>query len=311
MSNDTTTKPAVSAEQELQDLENQILNGSLAEKDEGIPSSEDSQSTQADDTTPASDSAPDKPNASTDDGSNPKDTATSDGEDSDDDEDVSQMSERAQKRIKKLTERIKQQEEQLLAEKKARLLSMPPIIRDVKAGNPSQPQGNVSKPVSDTPEGMPWNQDKEITPEEYEMAVTEKAQSIVQSELRKEKMLAQMRADTAELEALYPELNPEDPANYNDKLAVSIATDFRTRHLQDPTLRLKDYVVDRMQFKEQWEAQAKAAVTGVVVKQHATQPVSPMSMKSMAPKGIEDKVRNAKSIQELDELEAEINAGSK
>jgi len=297
-------KKAVTAEQELLDLEAQIAGSSQAEGAEGQENPQDSQSTQPGDTTPGSESVPDKPNASADEGSNPTDPAKSGDDDSDDDEDISQLSERAQKRFKELAKREKDLREQLLAEKKARLLSQPnvgaPVNQAQKSGNGFDPKGTI-----------PWNQEAEITPEEYEAAVSQKAQTIVQGELKKEKMLATMRADTAEVESMYPELNPDDEANYDDELAVDIATDFKVLHRSNPELRLKDYVINRMKYKDKWSSEAKADVTGKVVKQHANQAMTPTGTKMAQPKSIEDKVKGAKTLKELDELEAELNAQPK
>lgn len=302
MSNQTNTQ-AVNAENELLELEKQIMESTPAVREEQTEQLDNSESKQAEEQqTSESESATDESNNSADEESESEDLGKSEDEGSEDDEDMSQLSDKAQKRIRDLARRAKDAEAKLLEERKARLLAQPGIGQ-----KPVQAQETDSGMGKDL---LPWNGESEVTPEQYEAAVTERATSIVRGELAKEKMLANLRSDTHEIEQQYPELNPDSEA-YDDELAVDIAADFKVLHQANPQLRLKEYVDRRLKYKAKWSSQAKADVTAKIVKQAATQPISPNATKPTPKQTVEDRVKNVSTLQELEALEREIGIADK
>ena len=183
-----------------------------------------------------------------------------------------------------------------------RLLSQPGI-----GAKPTTAEPGKDKPTT-TP--LPWDGDREITVEEYERAVEDKAQKIVQGELKKEKVVAALREDVSAVEKDYPEFKPGSPV-YSEALVVRVSEWFKILHRQNPELRLKSFVDELMELKSKGASEAKTQITAKVVQQAATQALTPTGIKPTAQADINDKIKSAKSLKELDALEAEIGIAQK
>lgn len=299
----TVNEKAVKDEAELEALEKQIVEGSQPQ--DGEPAQpNNSQPTPAGEPTPQAEPAPAEPNTTS--TVEPKPASTekpADGGESDDEE-MSQLSEKAQKRFRDLVDQKKKLEQELLQERKNRLLSQPGV-----GSKPASPTDNGSKGGSPTAP-LPWDGSREITTEEYEKAVEDKAQKIVQGELKKEKMLASIRTDVKSIEGDYAEYNP-DSEHYDEALVVRTSEWFKVLHKQNPDLSLRAFVDELMSIKSKGATEAKSTITAKVAKQAATQALSPTGVKANAQTTVEDRVKSAKTLKELEALEAEIGVANK
>ena len=218
-------------------------------------------------------------------------------------EEQSQLSAKAQKRFKALSEKAKKAgelEKRVVQLEKLRQPQAPTIPQTLQTPKPpTQTPGQA-------PTGkLPWETEgaeegsEELTVEQLD----ERNRKIVQEELQKEKTAAQVKSDVVLAEEKYPELNPDKPDTYNEGLANQIADWYKAMFQVNQNLSLIDFVNQIMSLRGEGAEQGKAEVTKNMAQQAAEQAVAPSGAPSKDGPTQEDRIKNAKSEEELDELE--------
>jgi len=218
------------------------------------------------------------------------------------DEDVALLSAKAQKRFHKLSQKAKEAD-RLKKELEGLKKETPkpdesPLRREFK-------EHTVPKETPPLEEGrLPWeasSEEREVTPEEYARDVTSAARLVVQEELSRERRLMQLSEDIKTAEGNYPELNPESDS-YDEDLTNSISDWYGKLSKTDSNLRLLPFVEKLMGLRSRGAEQEKSKVTAKVAKQAAEQAISSTGAPSKAG-GLEETIKSAKSIEELEETE--------
>lgn len=166
-------------------------------------------------------------------------------------------------------------------------------------------QAKKSKSSSDKSSKLPWDQDGdgEITPEEIEKNIDERAEAIVEQKLFVKEALQNFQTDLAELEK-QPELNTESE-EFDQELVDFISENYKVRLKQNPALRLGDYANKVLELRRKAAERAtKAAESNTVNslrKRAATQPITG-GVQTNAEKSLSEQLSGAKSIEELDAL---------
>ncbi len=268
--------------------------------------------------TPESESAPEK---------TPQTEGEEEGakkeEEPEEDVDLSQLSAKAQKRFQKLSEKAKKAE--ILEKENAELKKIKPALPDLDLTPPSdqkkdqQTGGKLPWEQEETPEGP-----REITQEEYQQDVAKKAREVVQEELKKNKEVQEneqifqtFQSDVQQVETDFPALRPpkvdpntqeviEENPDFDQNLVLQIAGWYKQMFASNKRLRFYDYVKQVMDLMEKGAEKGKQQVTASVAKQAAEQAISPSGAPSSKGKNLEDLIKNAKTPEELADLEKQL-----
>lgn len=197
------------------------------------------------------------------------------------DEEVKQLSAKAQKRFKQLAKNNSELNRELSFLKK----------NAPKPEPPKPPQKLL----------LPWEHEEE--PDVATIA-TEKARETVLETLRTERILSTISEDVKEVEKKYPELDPTSPS-YDRVLLAKVSTWFKAQFKENNDLRLKDFVDEVFALRDAGIEKGRQEVTGKIVKQSAEQALT-SSGGRVESSSIDDKIRNARSIAELEALEKSI-----
>lgn len=197
------------------------------------------------------------------------------------DEDVKQLSAKAQKRFKHL----------------AKLNSE--MNRELAFLRKNTPKTEPAPEPKRIP--LPWEHEDE--PDVAQIA-SEKARETVMETLRTEKILATIKEDVKEVEAKYPELNPNAP-EYDRVLLAKVSTWYKAQFKENNDLRLKDFVEEVFALRERGIEKGRQEVTGKIAKQSAEQALTPSGGR-VETSSVEEKIRNARSISELEALEKSL-----
>lgn len=204
---------------------------------------------------PAEDDSPsseNEPTSTESDGS--EEPASSDEPEDLTEEEKSSLSDKTNKRIRYLAEKVKRYEE----------------AQGVGLSGAAQ----TSQPES----ALPWMQkpevSREVTQEEYERELTEKANTVVKAQMAEYERRQRIRDDVRLVEQTYEELNPESD-NYDEKLSDMLGKQFSKIAKADPSASLADYVEEVMSLRESGKNAGKSEVSAKVVQQAANQALSP------------------------------------
>jgi len=230
----------------------------------------------------------------------PEPEAPEEGQEELSDEDVALLSAKAQKRFHKLSKKAGEADR------------LKKELEELKRGTPKPDESPLRREfkehkVPETPplEGkFPWevsSEEREVTPEEYARDVTSAARLVVQEELSRERRLMKLSEDIKVAEGKYPELNPTSDS-YDEDLTNSVSDWYGKLSKTDPNLRLLPFVEKLMGLRSRGAEQEKGKVTAKVAKQAAEQAISPTGAPSKAG-GLEETIKGAKSIEELEETE--------
>lgn len=223
--------------------------------------------------------------------------------------DPSQLSEKAQKRFKELADENKRLKEEA-AKRGSGQPAAPaspgiPDILNGKTGDGKLPWD--SKP-SDNDGGT-----REITQEEYEANLKEKAKAAAREEINNERTLNQLRDDTFVLEDKYPVLREKnddgsDNPDFDATLVQDIAEWYKKLFKEDHSLRLLTFVDKLMSLRSKGAEQGKAQATETLKKQAASQAVDPSGTPSSkgSDADLESQIRGATSMKELEALEKRL-----
>lgn len=209
------------------------------------------------------------------------------------DEDVKHLSEKAQKRFKTMSKRIKEFE----AQEAARKYSPAPA----KPESPKEP----AKP-GETPTGLPWDLPNTGQPAESQgQPIDEtKVRETVQGELKKKEILDNIKADTTFLEDKYPVLN-QDSEEFDEALSTRISSWYKLMFRSNNELRFKDFVEEVMSLRAAGVEKGKTEVTTKVLQQASEQAISPSATR-VEPVNVENQISGAKTMSELEALEKSL-----
>ena len=208
------------------------------------------------------------------------------------DEEVQKLSGKAQKRFKRLSEeniRIARENEFLRKHTKTT----------------DQP---TPDPVTEPRFKLPWESGEGDEPEPEDTAVVARREAmlVVAEEKRQEAILTNLQNDSKELETLYPEFDPANKEVYDPTLVTKISVWYKGLFKDNNDLRLKDFVTELMALREQGKAAGKSEVTETVIRQAADQAVTPTAPTGPASDTVVKKIQGARTVAELDALEAQI-----
>lgn len=319
-----TNNTADDREKELEDLEAKAVQETqeLLNNDKG-------------ESTPGSESAPDDKKPTSDEESTPPEDSRPKVEEEDlTDEETQQLSVKAQRRIKRLVEERNAARDELTKLKPSKPASTtdegdePESEQVFDPGTGKQP----TKPAGDNKgKKLPWdtttdeeeNGERSMTQEELDAMVEAKAKQTVESTLKQreydravQESTKKLHSEISEIETKYPELNPQadkegKPTNpdFDPKLVNKISglykVAFRDAWGKGKYLSFSRFVDSLMSLRKSGEEKGKSEVTAKVVRQAAEQALGPSG--TPAKKGsIEDKIKTAKTIEELEALEQDI-----
>lgn len=197
------------------------------------------------------------------------------------DDEVKQLSAKAQKRFKHLSK--------LNSE----------LNRELAFLRKNTPKTEPAPEPKRTP--LPWENEDE--PDVAQIA-TEKARETVMETLRTERILSTIKEDVKEVEAKYPELNPNAP-EYDRVLLAKVSTWYKAQFKENNELRLKDFVEEVFALRERGIEKGRQEVTGKIAKQSAEQALTPSGGR-VETSSVEEKIRSARSISELEALEKSL-----
>lgn len=197
------------------------------------------------------------------------------------DDEVKQLSAKAQKRFKRL----------------AKLNS--DLNHELAFLRKNTPKTEPAPEPKRTP--LPWENADE--PDVAQIA-SEKARETVMETLRTERILSTIKEDVKEVEAKYPELNPNAP-EYDRVLLAKVSTWYKAQFKENNELRLKDFVEEVFALRERGIEKGRQEVTGKIAKQSAEQALTPSGGR-VETSSVEEKIRSARSISELEALEKSL-----
>lgn len=201
-------------------------------------------------------------------------------------EDVQKLSGKAQKRFKSLADenlRVKRENEFLRKHLKPE-------------------EKEVEKPAEKI--RLPWETEEEELEDPAIVAKRTTLETIAEQK-RQDEVLSNLKNDSAELETTYPELNPKDKG-YDPTLVTKISVWYKTLFKDNNNLRLKDFVTELMSLRAAGVDRGKSEVTEKVVKQAAQQAIISNAPASSPASSVEQKIKGAKTMAELEALEAQL-----
>ena len=217
-------------------------------------------------------------------------------------EELKALSVKAQKRFRQLAAEAKRAKE-LEAQLKQRSEEEPE--KKFLAGIEEEPEPRTVSSVSGYPTGLPWETseggEREITLEEYERDVTQKADAIAQArvaqtEFRLRKEL-EIKDDYNKVIKKWDELNPES-SSYNEDLSTKLAEIFSKQVRADPNTKLYDFVNSIMEIRQRGKEKGKEEVTAKLVSQKAEEAVTPSPETGPAPEKPEELFSDPHRVEE-------------
>lgn len=185
-----------------------------------------------------------------------------------------ELSERAQKRIRDLSKRVKEGEE---AKTEAETLR----AELEKARTAHDAEAKAVSPQT-APPGLPWQTPeggvREITPDEYERDVLSKADYLVRARLEGYEKVRQkeqqFRDDLFELESQYPELR-EGSDQYDEQMSKRVVTLYKGAGGVFKGPRLKTFVDDVMRLRSGGVEEGKEKASVALTKQSGEAATAP------------------------------------
>lgn len=147
---------------------------------------------------------------------------------------------------------------------------------------------------------LPWDENGEVTIEQYTKDVEAKATQVVEQRFKIKELETNLHNDIAEMEGKYPELSQESD-EYDQELVDFISDNFKARVKENPNLRLRDYTAKIMELRGKAAETAKANANNNIRKTVATQPII-NGVKTTKETTLEDQLAGAKTIAELDAI---------
>lgn len=211
-------------------------------------------------------------------------------------EEVQQLSGKAQKRFGRLsTENIRLKKENEFLRKHMS-----------KADTEETPE--VPEP-STPPTRLPWDttppEEEEMTVEQIQLEARRQAALEFAEQRRQETILTNLESDSKELERAFPEFDPKSEV-YDPTLVTKISVWYKAQFKDNNDLRLKDFVTELMAIRAQGEARGRSQVDETLARQAADQALTPTAPTSKSSDTVVQKLQGAKSIEELEALEAQI-----
>jgi len=231
------------------------------------------------------------------------------GEEEFTDEELAHFKPKAQKRIRKLAQRAARTEE--LEKEIAKLRKQAGLDRVTRPSlfPPSEPTVGRPPVSGALPWETPIGEPREVTQEEYDQEIENKAQRLVRGEGDRILRLIQVREDIKEVERKHPELDA-NREEYDSELATSVVDWFKGLSQVSPGLRLVSFVDRVMGLRRKGAEREKSKVSAVVAKQAAEQAVAPTGAPKKA-EGIEELIQAAGSMEELEEAEKLLPHGER
>lgn len=289
--------------------------------------------------TPKSDSAPDKetsPKEVKPEEQKPAGQPADEPEEDLNEEEVQQLSAKAQKRFRKLTQTIKELKEgqRPKVEPKIDVPIEEPVEDDLEDFSdveepeaPKTPEKKVEK------KKLPWETDEEpdengekvLTEEEIETKTRKISQEETQKTLRAEKeqkynraIVNRLSSDIKEIESTYDILNPKPDMtgtaktnknygkptnpNYRQDIAKTLTETYKRLFKADKRVRLSTFVQQQMGLIEQGKKLGKEEVESTVNKQDAEQPLTPSGGAPRKGNAM-DAINKATTLEELEAAE--------
>ncbi len=209
-------------------------------------------------------------------------------------EDEKLLSDRAQKRIRQLSEKAKRADE---LEKEIEVLRTEQEKRFVgsmdepfRQNQPTQDVFSPTQPATRGTPNLPWGENSEeervVTPEEYKRELFSTADALVQARLSQYAKAQEIKADLERVEQKYSELDP-DSSEYSEELSKKVSSLFEVQLRADPQAKLSRFIDEIMSLRKSGEDKAKAQVTAKVVEQKAEEAVSPHEVEPEPEKSFE------------------------
>lgn len=151
---------------------------------------------------------------------------------------------------------------------------------------------------------LPWETEEEEA-EDPVIVAKRAALEAVAEKNRQDTILNNLQSDSTELENSFPELNPKDKG-YDPTLVTKISVWYKTLFKDNNNLRLKDFVTELMSLRAAGVDRGKSEVTEKVVKQAAQQAIISNAPASSPASSVEQKIKGAKTMEELEALEAQL-----
>lgn len=223
-------------------------------------------------------------------------------------EEKKQLSDKAQKRYRHLSEKSRKAEaraaelekevEKLRATQEKRFTSG---IQPFPLGTQEKPPAmavSQEEPSIPATEKLPWEPQapatpapagevREISEEDYKRDVIQTADYIIRARLGQFEKSNEIKTDLKDVESKYPELNP-DSSEYSEEMSNKLSKLFEAQLRAAPGTRLKTFVTDIMSLRKSGEEKGKAEVTAKVVEQKAEEAVSPSEVAPPAEKSFEE-----------------------
>lgn len=220
--------------------------------------------------------------------------------------DLSQLSEKAQKRFRDLSQKAKRAEQVEEENQRLRQLQGSPKLEITPP--PSGERSGVTPS-----KGLPWDTDsegaepREITEEEYQQHVTEAARKVVREELGREQAISQFNSDVTAVEDKYPELKPprdgEENPDFDQDLVNQIGDWYKQLLRTNRNLRLSNFVDRLMDLRSKGAEKGRAEVSATLAKQAAEQATPSTGTPRSEGTNLEGRIKAAQSPEELEELE--------
>lgn len=221
-------------------------------------------------------------------------------------DEVTKLSEKAQRRFRKLSEEIKS----LTASLETYKTKEKGIFDMLDTPNPSE----VSATEQSSTSGfrLPWEKYEggEINLDDYKRDVELAASKIIDEKLskseRNREIIDRLKTDISVIKSLYPELDDSKPF-YDEGLSVKIASYFRPLFDQARSkgeyFSFRAFAEDIMGVRELGKKEAQNEIAKKVTRQVAEQPISSETDFVSKERSTEDLIAGAKTFEDLEKLE--------
>ena len=200
------------------------------------------------------------------------------------DEEKSTLSVKANKRIRQLAQAKKAAEE--------RANSLEALVNAPASEEPEYPQ-SLNK--------LPWGggepQPTEVTQEQYEAHLTQRADTMAQIRAAEVERRMQLKSDLKDVQAKHPELD-EGSEEYDSELNETLSDMFEKQMRADPTARLTDFVDKVMDLRKTGEEKGKSKVTVAMAKQASESVVTPSAETGPTPERPEELFSDPTRVEE-------------
>lgn len=211
-------------------------------------------------------------------------------------DDVAQLSERAQKRFRRLS-----RENQDLRKNYEQLQN---VVNVLQSEGFSHQQAQDLAPAVD--QGVTALEDETVL--DYERRVAAKAVEIVdrrmqekEREQQRANQQQQLKTDIEWLESNIPELNQDKKESYDPDLDNYILDEYDKLSKHDPSVSLREVAEGVMEMRQSAVKKAVKATSNKVVKQATEQAIAPETAEHV-PVDVSGELKSAKTIEELDEI---------